>query len=336
MRALVTGGYGFVGRHLAQHLVSCGDDVALTYLPSSGGQPGGQREGYRGAPESGPFETPLPRTAQSLALDVTDQKAVTDIISLAQPDAVYHLAGKTFVPEAESDFQGVLQTNLIGTTNILSAIAEHSPKTKFLYVSSAEVYGDPWPGSLPYVETAVLRPATNYGVTKAAADLATFKFAFQNGVDAIRVRPFPHIGPGQSDRFSISSFARQIAEIKLGRREAVIKVGNLEVKRDYSDVSDVVRGYREALLNGKKGEAYNLCSGQSVVIGDVLKQLLQIAEVEAEIVVDPQRVRPVDVPDLYGSYQKAQKELGWRPRINLDATLNSLFAFWAEALMRTA
>jgi len=326
MRALITGGYGFVGRHLAQHLASCGDDVAVTYLPN----------GERSAPVTSPAETPLPRTAQSMALDVTDKAAVTQIITLAQPDAVYHLAGRTFVPEGETDFDGVLQTNLIGTTNLLNAIAEHSPQTKFLMVSSAEVYGDPWPGSLPYLETSVLRPASNYGVTKAAADLMTFKYAHRNGVHSIRVRPFPHIGPGQSDKFAISSFARQVAEIHLKKREAVIKVGNLEAKRDYSDVSDIVRGYREALLNGKRGEAYNLCSGQSIAVGDILKKLIAIAEVEAEIEIDPERVRPIDVPDLYGSYQKAQKEFGWKPRIALDGTLASLFAFWVEALEKGA
>jgi len=322
MRALITGGYGFVGRHLANYLASCGDDVAVTYLPTA----------QKGAPESTALETPFPRIAQSIALDVTDRGSVFQLISLAQPDAIYHLAGRTFVPEAETDFQAVLDANLNGTLNVLEAVANHSPKTKVLTVSSAEVYGDPWPGSLPYTESSVLRPASNYGVTKAAADLMAFKFAFRNGVDVVRARPFPHIGPGQSDKFAISSFAKQVAEIKLGRREAVIKVGNLEAKRDYSDVSDIVRGYRDALLNGKRGEAYNLCSGQSVEIGDLLKRIIKIGEVEAEVEVDPDRVRPIEVPDLYGSYQKAQKDFGWRPRIDLDGTLSSIFAFWLEAL----
>jgi GDP-4-dehydro-6-deoxy-D-mannose reductase len=324
MRALITGGFGFVGRHLAQHLAKCGDDIAVTYLPSTS----------KGAPETTPFETPLPRTAQSIALDVTDADAVSQLISLAQPDAVYHLAAITFVPDGERDFQGVLNTNLLGTKNLLDAIKQHSPQTKVLMVSSAEVYGDPWPGSLPYTEGSVLRPASNYGVSKAAADLLAFKYAHADGLDIVRVRPFPHVGPGQSDRFAISSFARQIAEIKLGRRDSKILVGNLEAKRDYSDVSDIVSGYRDALLNGKRGEAYNLCSGRSVAIGELLQRLIQVSEVQAEVEVDPDRVRPIDIPDLYGSYQKAQKDFGWRPRIELDGTLTSLFAFWVEALSK--
>jgi len=316
MRALITGGFGFAGRHLAQYLSSCGDDVAMTYLPSS--------------KDEGKDTTPLPRTAQSIALDVTDKKAVTDFIKLAQPDTVYHLAAITFVPAAEEDLDKYMEVNFRGTGNMLEAIAAHSPSTKILYVSSAEVYGDPWPGSLPYTESSTLRPANNYGVTKVAADSLTFKFAHYNGVQAVRVRPFPHIGPGQSEKFAISSFAKQVALIKLGKQEPIIKVGNLEAKRDYSDVSDIVRGYRDALLNGKKGDAYNLCSGQSVVVGDLLKKLIAIAEIEAEIVVDPERYRPVDIPELYGSSQKALKDFGWKPRINLDGTLSSLFAYWME------
>lgn len=316
MRALITGGFGFAGRHLAQYLSSCGDDVAMTYLPT--------------AKTEGENTTPLPRTAQAIALDVTDKKAVTDFISLAQPDTIYHLAAQTFVPDAESNIDGYMRTNFNGTLNLLEAIVSHSPASKFLYVSSAEIYGDPWPGSLPYTENSNLRPANNYGVTKVAADAITFKFAHYNGVQAVRVRPFPHIGPGQNDRFAISSFAKQVAEIKLGKREPIIKVGNLEAKRDYSDVSDIVRGYRDALLNGKKGEAYNLCSGQSVAVGDLLKKLVEIAEIDAQIVVDPDRYRPTDIPELFGSSQKALKDFGWKPRINLDGTLNSLFAYWME------
>lgn len=320
MRTLITGGFGFAGRHLAQHLTKCGDDVAVTYLPA-------EKE-----LANKKHLTPLPQSAQTLALDVTDRAAVSSLINVLRPDAIYHLAGLTFVPAAESDPVMAFNVNTFGTQNLLDAIIEHSPKTRFLCVSSAEVYGDPRPGSLPLNELAVLRPISTYGVTKVAADLLAFKAAFRHNLEVIRVRPFPHIGPGQSESFAISSFAKQVAEIKLGRREAVIKVGNLDAKRDYSDVSDIVRGYREALLNGKRGDVYNLCSGQSIAIGDILQKLLKVAEVEAQIEVDPERVRPVDIPDLYGSYQKAQKDFGWKPRIDLEATLHSIFAFWLEAV----
>ena len=225
------------------------------------------------------YLTPLPRSAQSLALDVTNRKAVTDVVALLKPDVLYHLAGRTYVPEAETELETVFEVNFFGTINVLDAVAHHSPNTRVLYVSSAEVYGDPWPGSLPLTENAVLRPVTAYGVTKAAADLAVFKYAYRENIFALRIRPFQHIGPGQSDQFAISSFGRQVAEIKLGRRSPVIKVGNLDVKRDYSDVSDVVRGYREAVLNGKRGEVYNLCSAHSIGVGELLQKLIKVAEV---------------------------------------------------------
>lgn len=217
---------------------------------------------------------------------------------------------------------------------MLQSLVKTSPKTRFLYVSSAEVYGDPRPGSLPLTENSVLRPVSNYGISKVVADLATFKFSHREGLDTVRVRPFPHIGPGQSETFAISGFAKQLAEIKLGKREAVIKVGNLEPKRDFTDVSDIVRGYRETCLNGKRGEVYNLCSGSSIAIGDVLQLLIKIAEVEVEIEPDPERMRAVDITNLLGSAEKALKDFGWKPRVDLEGTLSSIFAFWIEALAK--
>ena len=151
----------------------------------------------------------------------------------------------------------------------------------------------------------------------------------------MRVRPFPHLGPGQDELFAISSFAKQIANIKLGRAEPKIMVGNLEAKRDYSDVSDIVRGYREALVNGTRSEVYNLCSGTSIEIGELLQRLLKVAEVDAEVVVDPDRLRPVDIPDMYGDYTRAHQHFGWKPRIDLEGTLHSVFAYWLEELEKT-
>lgn len=323
MRTLVTGGTGFAGRHLADHLVKCGDDVALTYKPAADGE----RKDDEAA--SG---VSLPRTVQTLALDISSKESVFQIIELLKPDAVYHLAAMTFVPDAENRVSEVFDVNAFGTRNLLEAIEKHSPRTKVLCVSSSEVYGEPRPGSLPISEVSELRPISTYGVSKATADLMAGKFAWRNNLHVIRARPFPHLGPGQNSCFAISSFAKQLAEIKLGKAEPIIKVGNLEAKRDYSDVSDIVRGYREALLNGKKGEVYNFCSGQSIMIGELLQNLIKVAEIEVEVQEDPARVRPVDISDLYGSHEKAARDFGWKPRIELDGTLHSLFAFWVEQL----
>lgn len=323
MKVLVTGGYGFAGRHLAQYLVSCGENVAVTYLPSQ------DNPATTAAPKGG---VAIPESAQSFALDLSDRKAVAEIIAVLKPDAIYHLAGISFVPAADVDVFKTFQINTFGTMNLLDALAQSSKHSRILVVSSAEVYGEPRPGTLPLTEQAVLRPVNAYAVSKAAADLAAFKYFFSDHLHVIRVRPFPHIGPGQNEAFSISGFTKQIAEIKLGLKPPKIKVGNLEAKRDFSDVSDIVRGYREALLNGKRGEVYNLCSGQSISIGGMLQKLIKVADVEVEIEVDSSRLRPIDIPDLYGSYDKAQHDFGWKPRIDLEGTLHSLLAYWVEYL----
>lgn len=327
MRALVIGGYGFVGRHLANHLISCGDDVALTYMPER------TEAGVRQSPTELQNKVSIPQTAQSLALDVCDSKSVASVVELLKPDVVYHLAAVSHVIKAENQLsEEVLRVNTVGVLNVLDAIVAHSKDSRFLFASSAEVYGEPRPGSLPLTEQSELRPVSAYGVAKAAADLATFKYHHRDGVHTVRARSFPHIGPGQSPSFAISGFARQLAAIKLGKAKPVVEVGNLEPKRDYTDVLDIVRAYREMILNGKPGESYNLCSAASVSIGDVLKQLISIAGVEVEIQVDAERTRSVDISDLYGSAQKAQRDFGWKPRVPRELSLESLFNYWLEAL----
>ncbi len=327
MRALVTGGHGFVGRHLAQHLVQCGDDVAITYYSVPGA------DGVKSEPETDvENKVGLPKTVQMLSLDVCDAKAVREVVSLLRPDVIYHLAAISFVPDGEKDPERVFEVNTRGTTNFLNAIRECSPETRLLYVSSSAVYGEPRPGALPVTEASELRPNTEYALSKVTADLQVYKSGYRDGLHVIRIRPFQHIGPGQSDRFAISSFAKQIANIKLGKSEPIIKVGNLEVKRDYSDVSDIVRGYREAILNGKSGEVYNLCSGGSVSIQELLNMLIERAGIEVEVVQDPSRVREGEVPEVYGSYDKAQRDFGWKPRVEREAMIDSILAYWLETL----
>ena len=323
MRALITGGHGFVGRHLAQHLVRCGDDVAATYFPQAGKD------------ERLDAGMALPTAVQAVALDVTDLAAVKQLFALMQPDVIFHLAGISFVPQGEDNVRKVFDVNTIGTINVLDAVQHCVPTARVLVVGSSEAYGLPRPGSLPWVETSELRPISAYGASKAAADLSAFKYSYRDNVHVIRIRPFPHVGPGQSEDFAISSFAKQVASVKLGLTEPIIKVGNLDVKRDYSDVSDIVRGYHEALLNGKVGEVYNLCSGESVGIGELLQMLVKLADVEVEIVEDPARVRTVDIVDVYGSYQKATKDFGWKPRVEREAMLDSILAYWLDTLSKT-
>lgn len=326
MRALVTGGYGFVGRHLAQHLVSCGDDVALTYTVDR------KEDVITGKVLLDQGEIAVPRVVQSVALDVTERDAVFKVISLLKPDVIYHLAAISFVPDAEKSPEQAYLVNTTGTLNILEAVKAHSPETRVLFVGTSQSYGNPRPGALPITEASELRPGSVYALTKTYADLACYTAVAADGLHVVRVRPFQHTGPGQSSMFALSSFAKQVAEIKLGKSAPQVSVGNLDVKRDYSDVSDIARGYREAALNGKSGEVYNFCFGQSVTLESLLKILIARSGVEIEVIVDPARVRPVEVQDMYGSYAKAQKEFGWKPRVSHEAMLDSLLTHWMECL----
>lgn len=324
MRALIVGGNGFAGRHLAHYLVKCGDDVAVTYVPQ-------EREGVHTAHARG-GSTGLPQVAQTLALDITDKAAVDQIIMLLKPDAVYHLAAISSVAEGETSGRALYEINFYGTMNLLDAVKVHSPASRFLFVSSSEVYGEPRPGTLPIVESAELRPQNAYAVSKASAEQAVYAAYARDGIHTVRVRAFPHTGPGQSERFVLASFAKQIAEIKIKKAAPVIRVGNIEVKRDYSDVLDVVRGYRDAIENGKPGEAYNICSGEAKSISELLQLLISCAGVEVEITQDPERVRAHDITEICGSSQKAQRDFGWRPRIEREASIDSLLAHWMEKI----
>ena len=326
MLALITGGYGFVGRHLAHHLVSCGDDVVLTYLQDKKEQVLSEKL------DKDLGEIAPPKSVQNIALDVSNKELVNSVISLVKPDVIYHLAAISFVPDAEKAPELTYKVNTQGTLNILDAVKNNLPDTRVLFVGSSQSYGAPRPGLLPISEQSELRPSNAYALTKTYADLACYTAAKRDSLKVIRARPFQHTGPGQNPMFALSSFSKQIAEIKLGKKEPVVRVGNLDVKRDYSDVSDIVRGYREAALNGKTGEAYNFCFGQSVSMEDMLKILIQRSGMDIEIIVDPERVRPVEVPEVYGSYSKAQKDLGWKPRVSHEAMLDSLLTHWMEVL----
>lgn len=334
MKALITGGTGFVGRHLAKHLVECGDDVIVTDVQGKGGSVARDVSMKSSSISNEGGEIALHRSVQKVFLDITERQSVESLISLTQPDVVYHLAALSSVSESNVRPLDFMNVNAMGSICLFEALRQFSPRSKLLYVSSSEVYGCPRPGSLPLTETAELRPVNYYALSKATADLAAFQFFFRDRLDIVRVRPFPHTGPGQRPIFALSSFACQIAKIKLGLLAPKLRVGNLEVKRDYTDVADIVIGYREALLNGKKGGVYNLCSGNSYTLSDVVNLLTKIAGVEVEIEVDESKVRAVEITESYGSNQLAHKELGWKPRIELDGILHGLFAYWVESLDR--
>ena len=306
-RVLVTGSDGFVGRHLCGHLEAQGYEVF-------------------GCDQVSAEDSPQRRTC-----DITDAKSIEEAVRWAGPlDFVVHLAAITFVPDAANSPSQVVDVNFLGTIRLIEVLQAQAPESRLIFVGSSEVYGPPM--ETPITEAHSLAPANPYAISKAAADQYC-RFLFESeGTDIVRTRPFNHSGPGQSDRFVLSSFARQIAEIEKGQREAVIEVGNLEAARDFMHVNDVVRAYETALQKGRAGEAYNICSGESHRIGDALEALVAMSDADIRIEVDPERFRPTDVAEMRGSHDKFTRDTGWKPEETFERLLADLLSYWRESV----
>lgn len=306
MRALVTGACGFVGEYLIEHLCECGDEVI-----------------------AGVFSDTKKRAGvETVKLDVTNLDSCAQVLGQYKPEVIYHLAGIAFVPEAEDNFNKALLVNVGGTNNIIRTCHLMQSKATVLLVSSAEVYGRISPSDLPITEKVTPRPANNYSLSKLMAEQVPGRYDQFGHVRAVIMRPFNHIGPGQKESFVASSFAKQLAEIAKGGVPARIKVGNLEARRDFSDVRDIVRAYRLAALRGSG--IYNLGSGRAISIQSILNTLIEIAELKVEIEYDPARMRPAEVAEVYGDISKAKRELGWEPRLDISVTLRQIYQYWRD------
>mgnify|MGYP000943483989 CR=1 FL=1 len=303
-RALITGAAGFVGKFLAKRLNASGWTVACSDLHAPSCEPGW------------------------CACDMADREQVDAMVSWAGPIShVFHLAAVTFVPEAGRDPAKALEVNLLGTVYLTTALTRYAPAARVVMISTAEVYGHPQ--FLPITESHPLQPTNPYAISKAAADQYC-EYLKHTGADVVRARPFNHTGPGQSDLFVLSSFARQIAQIEAGKRPPILQVGNIDSARDFTHVEDVVRAYERLALNGVSGDAYNVCSGKPTTISDALDGLLALSRVEIHVETDPQRMRPVDVAASFGSYEKIERETGWRPELPFDKLLADLLNFWRK------
>ena len=295
MRALITGGKGFVGHWLAEHLASRGDDVAICDIET----------------------------------DVADQDALDPVVAAAAPDAVYHLAALTHVGESWEVPAEVLRVNVLGTAAVLAAARRLANAPTVLVVSSAEVYGIVAEGDLPLTEAQPLSPVTPYAASKAAAEQVALQAWRGYGQPVVVVRPFNHVGPGQAPTFAVSALARRIVEARRAG-QPTLPVGSLTTRRDFTDVRDVVRAYRLLIEGGEPGTVYNVCSGHDVAVAEVAARLLSLAGTELELVTDPALVRPVDVPVLRGDPGKLEGVTGWKPEIPLDDTLADVLAYWEE------
>jgi GDP-4-dehydro-6-deoxy-D-mannose reductase len=294
MRAAVTGSSGFVGSHLVPYLRGRGDDVVT--IDRTGTPP----------------------------VDVTDAGKVRAVLEAARPDAVYHLAALSHVGQSWDAPETVFRVNALGALNVLRACID-TGVGRVLIAGSADVYGAVAEENLPLPEEAPIRPITPYGASKAAADILALQAFLGDGLPTLRVRAFNHTGPGQSTSMLVPGLARRIADAERAGGSK-ISVGNLDVVRDLSDVRDVVRAYRLLVERGEPGEAYNVCSGRGVSVRDVADKMLSMSDAPLELIVDPQLVRPVDVPRLVGSAGRLHAVTGWTPEIELDRTLEDVLA----------
>ena len=310
MRALITGIAGFAGGHLAQLCSQQGATVVGTGLKA---EPDGDGAAY---------------ASEYLRCDLLDAGQTRDCVREARPDLVFHLAAEAAVSRSWQDPAGTIERNVGMTLNLLEAVRAEAPRARVLLACSGEEYGAP--EGLPVDEHARLSPQNPYAVSKAAVDLLGGMYNDAHGVSTVRTRAFNHAGPGQSDDYVVSAFARQIAEAETaGREEVELVTGNLEPRRDFTDVRDVVRAYWLLLERGQPG-AYNVGSGVATSIADILAALAGDSSLEVRQRTDPGRLRPHEVMEIRASYEKLRGTTGWEPQVPLDRTLRDTLDWWRE------
>ena len=300
MKALVTGSAGFVGRHLIKHLEDNGDEVSGTDI-SSGGP------------------------------DLLDLKSFTELFERIEPEVVFHLAGQADVAASWKDPYKTFKSNVEGTINVLTA-ARESNVQKIITITSADVYGSVTSQELPITEETALKPVSPYAASKAAAELFSLQAHDGYGQYVIRARAFNHIGPGQSKNFVSAAIACRVAKNELSGEE-VVKIGNLEAKRDFTDVRDVVAAYRLLSLSGENGEVYNICSGSSISVQEIAERIIGMARHEMRLEVDKELFRPVEIPELFGDSSKLAETTQWAPVYPLEDTLRDLLEYWRAQVL---
>jgi GDP-4-dehydro-6-deoxy-D-mannose reductase len=321
VRALVTGISGFVGGHLCEHLAAEGDQIVG--ISATGHWP----------PELSHLNR-LARIERCNLIEI-DEADLADLLRRKQPEVVYHLAAQSNPHGSLADPRGTWALNLGGTLNLLEAVkaAALEPRPRVIVVSSGVCYGNPSPEHLPVREDCPLRPNNPYAASKAAADLLAIQHHLSHGTDALIARPFNHAGPRQSPTYVLAALALQVAEVEAGRKTS-LEVGNLDVIRDFTDVRDVVRGYRLLAQHGKAGEIYNLGSGRGTKIADALVHLTSLTTKPVEVRVDPARVRPVDQPLLVADASKLRSATGWEPAYSIEQTLADMLDGCRSGLSR--
>ena len=312
-RVLVTGVTGFAGSHLVDYMLTR-DDCEIVGI---------QR--WRSRTEN------IEHFADKITLlecDLRDATSTRDVLEKVRPDWIFHLAAQSFVPTSWTAPTESLSTNILGQVNLFEGVRHVGLKCRIQLACSSEEYGLVRPDEVPIKETNPLRPLSPYAVSKVAQDLLGYQYWMSWKLDTVRTRGCNHEGPRRGPVFVASDFAKQIADIEKGRRPPVLSVGNLDAKRDFTDVRDMVRAYWLALEKGEPGEVYNICSGSAWTIRKVLDQLLSMTQAKIEVKQDPARLRPSDVPVLIGDNSRFVKATGWKPTIPFEQTLRDMLEYW--------
>jgi GDP-4-dehydro-6-deoxy-D-mannose reductase len=312
-RVLVTGITGFAGSHLVDLMLARGGVEVFGLLR------------WRSRTEN--IEHFRSRVTM-IECDLRDPISTRDALERVKPDWIFHLAAQSFVPTSWNAPAESLTTNLLGQLHLFEAVRHIGLKARIQIACSSEEYGLVHENELPIRETNPLRPLSPYAVSKVAQDMLGYQYFQSYGTDVVRTRGFNHEGPRRPHVFVASDFAWQISEAEKGRREPVIHVGNLDARRDFTDVRDMVEGYWLALEKGEPGEVYNLCSGKAYSIREVLDLLLGMSKCKIEVRTDPRRLRPSDVPVLLGDGSKFHQVTGWAPKIPFEKTLADSLDYW--------
>lgn len=313
-RVFLTGASGFAGSHLLDCLLESGQEVFVL---------------HHGA--SSHVRMPAHHRLTLVEGDLLDARSLAQAVQQAEPDTVYHLAGLAQTAASWEQPALTFHVNTIGTINLLEA-ARACGRPRVVVVTSAEVYGAVRPEELPITEDSRPLPAHPYGVSKWAASQLVPLYQRHYGLPVVDAKPFNHIGPRQARGFVVSDFASQLAAIKLGMRPPVMRVGNLQAERDFTDVRDVADAYVQLAQSGRPGQSYIICSGRTVSIRSLLDQLIELAGVKVEVRQDPARMRPAETPVLLGSHARLTADTGWMPRIPLTRSLADALAEWEARL----
>ena len=314
MRVFITGATGFAGSHLVDLLLAEGHEVFALVHEATSHQ-----------------ALPLDERLHSVVGDLLDPDGLASTVGSTRPDVIFHLAGQAYPARSWSDPALTIAVNAGGTANLLrAAVAYGQPRV--VVVTSAEIYGPLSAGDLPLTEQTRPQPRHPYGVSKLAAGELARVYWERYGLHAIEARPFNHIGPRQAAGFVVPDFASQLAAIRLGRQEPVIRVGNLDPERDFTDVRDVAAAYYRLAEAGRPGEAYLICSGRPVSVRTLLESLIELSGVAVSVQIDQARLNASDTPCLYGSYARIEADTGWYPRVSLRQSLADALADWDERL----